>query len=259
MKEVGEFPYRDDADVSTHRLSPDGRYLLAGGKKSTIPLPDGRVITVLPLLQSLHSDVADVAWSGDCGMVYILNKSRPQKLVIHNLKTGKQSIVKLRFSKPDYFGMWILVHPGTGKIYIRTGISFDQEIEIIQYLFMLDPAKIPKNKKVVTAEPQLLGNMFASVALGPNDTLLFGLMPDKEASEPAFPAEYEGIFMADLDGKVMRRITKNHYELYLQYMTERRLLIVTRQKDIYNVGLVNQRAIYRKKSNLPSTPITTPR
>ncbi|MBI5178643.1 MAG: hypothetical protein HZA04_05235 [Nitrospinae bacterium] len=249
MKMIGTFAYHDEAGLTTQRLSPDGRYLLAGEKESSFPLPDGRRIQVLPALLPFRSRVTSVAWSGDSAKAYILTKSGPQNLIIYDVATSAQRTIELAFGPRDYFGMRIMVHPKTERVFIHTGLSFDGEIEFIEYLFMFDPAQLPKKGNTITVKPQLLGDIFATVAFGPDNTLLFSLMPNQEASTPAFPEKYKGIFMADLDGKVIGRITKDHYDLEPAYMDERRLLVISRENRLPFNALYMRTIMYWRNSS----------
>ncbi len=243
---------------SLHSFSPDGRYLLTDEKKSSIIiLPDGRKITLLPLEHQLGGNVISATWSADSKKVYAIIKRGPDELVIYDVETGKQRVVVLKYNDSkysDHIGVGILVHPETGKVYIHAGFADGMELSSVEYLFMFDPAELPKKGKRNVVKPKFLGNIFATVECGPGGTLLFSMMPDQEGYEPSFPKAYEGIFLADSDGKVLKRVTKSEgkdegcCKIYPRFMPERNFLIVTRQNVTLGDEPFWRDTIYRKKN-----------
>jgi hypothetical protein len=255
MQVVKALPHPHSAKSRFQHLSPDGRYL-AWYTDEEIVLPDGRKIKAIPILPEFHDNLTDFAWSGDSRKVYFLTMSAPQRIIIHDLETGHRRAIALFFGKRknNYAVVELLVHPLTGMVYLRAGLAYTGDVISREYLFMLDPAQIPDNGETVTIRPKLLGDMYATIAFGPDNTLLFSLMPYEEWDSPSFPKEYNGIFVADLNGKVLRRITKDFYALEPQYMKEREFLVLRREiypypEEIYTTRYYS--VIYRRKTATP--------
>jgi len=150
----------------------------------------------------------------------------------------------------------VMAHPETGRVYIRAGILFDHEIEFRDYLLMFDPATLPEGPEKVEVKPQMLGDFFASMAFGPDHTLFFSLMPDPEAEIPSFPEAYSGIFIADTDGKVLKRITKERYDNGPTLMPDSGYLIINRKNTLPDIIALTMRTILKQRNPTRSSPTT---
>ncbi|MBI5178678.1 MAG: hypothetical protein HZA04_05410 [Nitrospinae bacterium] len=247
MQVVASFSNGKGSDHFLRLMSPDGRYLITGDKKSVITLPDGRAITTLPLLDRLRG-VFSTAWSADGRKVYVLHDTNPQLLLIHDVETDRQRFIQLVYDYPDQFGVEVMAHPKTGRVYIRAGILFDHEIEFRDSLLMFDPATLPAGAEKVEVRPKILGDTFATMTFGPDDTFFFSLMPDPEAETPSFPEEYSGIFIADTHGKVLKRVTKERYDNGPTFMPEVGYLIISRKNTLPGIIALTMRTILKQRN-----------
>ncbi len=214
-------------------LSPDGHYL-AWYTDEEIMLGGDWKLKTIPLLRDIAFNNGYLVWSPDSRKVYIYSKmfanpaAKRHGLFIYDVQTKKLETFWLKFDLPKFSATEMMVHPETGRIYIQGGIPEGYDIYSCKYLFSLDPAAIPKGGKDIKIIAKRVGDVFAGFSFGPDNTIIFTMVTLNMMDGDLFPEEYNGIFLATLDGKILRRVTKGTYDFAPYYWKEQDAILFNR-------------------------------
>lgn len=250
MRQVHSWPWKEPSGHSGRLLSPDGHYL-AWFTDEEIMLGGDWKLKTIPLLRDSSRDKDSLAWSPDSRKVYLLPDISTELFFIYDVPTKKLDTVRLIFDLPHFAAIDIKVHPETGVIYIFGGLIEDYFFYYDKYLFSLDPANIPNGGKSVKVPTKRVGDVFVTFAFGPDKTILFSMMSLDEMSGDMFPEEYNGIFVADLDGNILRRITKGTYD-YAPYYWKEQDTILFKRATRPDGFLVEKVISIKRKTNTPA-------
>lgn len=228
MLKTHSLPWNEPDEYRGQLLSPDGHHLVWYADEEVMLGGDWKLKTFrLPKDVALGGDY--LAWSPDSRKVYVLSSHKYRLLTIYDVQTKKHDVVNLLFDLRVVDPSWINVHPETGGIYITGGFVDDNEHFIEKYLYSLDPAAIPKNRgKALKARTKRVGDIFVAFDFGPDNTIIFSMMYPSDTMGDIFPEEYNGIFVADLNGKILRRITKGTYDYAPYYWREQDTILFDR-------------------------------
>lgn len=182
----------------TSLLSPDGKYL-AWHSKKTAALSDGKEISIIPVFNEVSDQALHIEWSKDSKKAFILDWDKQHRLLIYDVVREKLSVFRLELG--DFYARILKLSSDENKLYIWGWHQQSGDNRI----FKLDLKNLHSEKPIVT--PGVFLNNVGPFTTGPGNTLIFSVYP--HCSKPShLPNEFAGLFVADEQGNVIKRLTK---------------------------------------------------
>ena len=189
------------------RLSPDGRLLLGfAPREQRIEFDGSHVVTLTPRLVREEDAggelLDDVKWSRDAAKLFLLvgGSNVPQELIVYDLARRQRTVARLELPG-DFYANELLISPTGPRVYIRA-----HRIDHSGNAYVLDlPGGVVRGTVV---RPRLFFEDLRSFDVGPNDTFVFHVVPPAELPSP-HPREDAGLYLADRNGAVVARLTRN--------------------------------------------------
>ena len=205
------FPFRS-------LVSPDGRYM-AWYEAGEIRLKEGEKIVLVPVLRRPYKRLYNLAWAPDSKKIFLILGGKSQKLIVYDIETGRQKSFLLDTGK--YGAKFLAVSPDGKNLYVRAILY-----EFVEdFLFRLNLEEIGENISEVKA--QFLKNGVDFFSFGSNGKMVLNIVPSPDARS-RFPFEFAGLYLADMDGNVLKRLTANNYDLGPRFSQDGRMILFER-------------------------------